>query len=60
MYDKDLAINTEIITEYDPEFLLEIIENFCLSKRDKIGEELEFDRNEEGYKAKIAYPNNGL
>lgn len=25
MYDEDLAVNTEIISEYDPEMILEII-----------------------------------
>lgn len=51
-------MNTEIITKYDPEFILEIIQNYCETHKED--EEIEFDRNEEYYKTKITNPHNGL
>ncbi len=57
-YDLNYAVNTEIITEYDPDFILEIIQNYVDTK--KAEEEAEFGRNEDYYKAKINYPHNGL
>lgn len=57
-YDEELQVATEIITEFDPEMILEIIENYCETK--KADEEASFDMNEDYYKAKITYPHIGL
>ena len=31
-YDEDLSVNTEIIVDFEPEMILEIIQNFCETK----------------------------
>ena len=50
--------NTEIITEFDPELILEIISSYCDNHKEE--DEAEFERNEELYKAKISMPHKGL
>ena len=57
-YDISLTKATEFMTEYDPEFILEIVENYCDTRAE--GEELTYERKEDAYKAKLTNPINGL
>ena len=54
-YDESTSKATEFMTYYDPDFILEILQNYTDQ-----GEELEFERNEDLYKAQIKNENIGL